>query len=89
LDNKELQDGDSLCSALPTLPRLLSSTTSTQTSFGLAMPTHWDFSLSDLYPSFAIDDQDLTEPFFPMALFAMDSNSSLRPDSFGPPLSFL
>ncbi|XP_066360899.1 uncharacterized protein [Miscanthus floridulus] len=83
---QELQDGDSLCTSHTSKAVILHNFYSNL--LGLATPTQWDFSLSDLYPTYVMDEHTLTEPFSldeaTKALFAMDSNSSPIPDGFGP-----
>lgn len=48
----------------------------------------WGFTLTDLYPSFTVNDAALCAPFtldeLSAALFAMNVNSSPGPDGFGP-----
>lgn len=55
---------------------------------GRRVLTNWDFSLEELYPSQAVNDRALSTLFtideVSTALFAMDTNSSLGPDGFGP-----
>lgn len=55
---------------------------------GRARETAWDFNLHDLYPHFAVNTDNMSDPFtmteITHALFAMDVHASPGPDGFGP-----
>jgi hypothetical protein len=55
---------------------------------GSSAPVEWRFHLSELYPSLDVAGMGLTDPFSPneitTILFAMDHNSSLGLNGFGP-----